>query len=254
VQQSTQAIPPLGEARSNVWLFSQLAQRMGFTEDCFGDTPEKMIRQALNVGKDGFSRNPGMEHITADSLAEQGHIRLSYDGSKNREVFLPFSSGSVPTATGKIEFYSEALAAAGEDPLPTFHPPAESRLGADAVRFPLEFLPRKADHSMNSTFANLDGHRAMESGTNQRLEIHPSDAAPRGIASGDLVRIWNDRGTLELTALLSERVPAGVVAGRLDWSKQGPEGKNVNVLTSERLTDIGRAATFYSTLVEVARA
>jgi len=213
-----------------------------------------MIRQALDPGEDGFSRNPGMEHITPELLAERGHIPLGFYSRDDRSPFLPFRSGSVPTPTGKIEFLSEVLAAAGADPLPAFRPPTESRLGPDAGRFPLEFLPRKADHYMNSTFANLDGHRKMEAKTNHRLEIHPADAAPRGISDGNLVRIWNDRGTLELTAMLSDRVPAGVVAGRLDWGKLSPGGKNVNVLTSERLTDIGNAATFYSTLVEVARA
>jgi anaerobic selenocysteine-containing dehydrogenase len=107
---------------------------------------------------------------------------------------------------------------------------------------------------MNSTFANLDGHRRMEARTSQRLEIHPQDAQARGIADGDPVRIFNDRGSLTLRALVNGSVPAGVVAARLDWAKLHPDGQNVNALTSERLTDLGRAATFYSTLVEVAKA
>jgi anaerobic selenocysteine-containing dehydrogenase len=253
VQQSNQAIAPLGAARSNVWLFSQLAQRMGFEESCFHDTPEDMIRQALNPGENGHSRNPGMEHITLAMLAEQGHIPLRFYPDQGVD-FLPFSSGSVPTPSGKIEFYSEVLAAAGKDPLPAFVAPVESRLSPDAKRFPLEFLPRKADNYMNTTFANLDGHRSMEARTNHRLEIHPLDAEPRGIVDGDLIRIWNDRGSLQLSAMLSDRIPAGVVAGRLDWAKLSLDGQNVNALTSERLTDIGNAATFYSTLVEVAKA
>jgi anaerobic selenocysteine-containing dehydrogenase len=254
VQQSNQAIEPLGEARSNVWMFSQLAQRMGFREPCFHDTPEEMIRQALNPGEDGHSRNPGMEHITPERLAEEGHIALGFRHGEDGAGFLPFSSGCVPTPSGKIEFYSEVLAAAGADPLPAFIPPTESRLGPDADRYPLEFLPRKADNFMNTTFTNLDGHRRMEERTAHRLEMHPTDATQRGIVDGDAVRVWNDRGSIELTALLSERVPAGVVAGRLDWGKLSPDGQNVNALTSERLTDIGKAATFYSTLVEVAKA
>jgi anaerobic selenocysteine-containing dehydrogenase len=257
VQRSHQAIEPLGTARSNVWLFSQLARRMGFPEACFDDTPEAMIRQALNPGENGHSRNPGMEHITPELLAEQGHIALRFQGQEGEasgKPFLPFSHGQVPTPSGKIEFYSEALKAAGADPLPGFEAPIESRLGPDAGRFPLEFLPRKADNYMNTTFANLDGHRGMEAKTNHRLEIHATDAQARGIANGDAVRIWNDRGSIELTALVSDRVSSGVVAGRLDWGKLSPGGQNVNVLTSERLTDIGAAATFYSTLVEVARA
>jgi anaerobic selenocysteine-containing dehydrogenase len=107
---------------------------------------------------------------------------------------------------------------------------------------------------MNSTFANLDGHRKMEARTNQKLEMHPDDAGVRGIAEGDSVKIWNDRGCLNLTAQLSASLPAGVVAGKLDWAKFSPGGANVNALTSERLTDLGGGATFYSTLVEVSRA
>jgi anaerobic selenocysteine-containing dehydrogenase len=107
---------------------------------------------------------------------------------------------------------------------------------------------------MNSTFANLDGHRKMEARTSQRLEMHPADAAARGIAESDAVRVWNDRGSLKLTAMLNASLPAGVVAGKLDWAKLAADGENVNALTSERLTDIGAGATFYSTLVEVEKA
>ncbi len=107
---------------------------------------------------------------------------------------------------------------------------------------------------MNSTFANLDGHRKMEARTSQRLEMHAEDARARGIADGDAVRIFNERGSLKLTALVNGSVPAGVVAAHMDWAKLSPDGANVNALTSERLTDLGAAATFYSTLVEVAKA
>jgi molybdopterin guanine dinucleotide-containing S/N-oxide reductase-like protein len=253
VQLSQQAIEPPGEARSNVWVFGQLGQRMGFQEPCFRDTEEEIIGQALGVGDDGHSTNPGMEHITFAALKEQGHIPVGFHRSPETQPFLPFTSGPLPTASGKVEFYSETLAAEGLDPLPGFTPPTESRWGEAAKRYPLELLARKADNYMNSTFANLDGHRKMEARTNQRLEIHPADAAARKLADGDPVRIFNDRGSLQLTALLNPSLPAGVVAARLDWSKLHPDGSNVNALTSERLTDIGAGATFYSTLVEVAK-
>jgi anaerobic selenocysteine-containing dehydrogenase len=257
VQLSKQAIEPPGEARSNVWLFGQLAQRMGFPEPCFRDTPQEIIRQALNMdpagGPDAPSANPGMEHITYAALEERGHIPVDLHNAPEAHPFLPFTVGPLPTPSGKVEFYSESLAAAGLDPLPGFTPPTESRWGTDAARYPLELLARKADNYMNSTFANLDGHRKMESSTNQRLEIHPSDAAARNLADGDPVRIFNDRGSLPLTALLNPSLPPGVVAARLDWAKLHTGGSNVNALTSERLTDIGAGATFYSTLVEVAK-
>jgi molybdopterin guanine dinucleotide-containing S/N-oxide reductase-like protein len=254
VQLSNQAIEPPGEARPNVWLFSQLAQRMGFTESCFRDTPEQLIQQVLAIGPDGYSTNPGMEHITFDDLKEKGHIPLGFHRNPESHPFQPYTSGTLPTPSGKVEFYSEALAAQGLDPLPAFIPNTESRWSKGAARYPLEFLSRKADNYMNSTFANLDGHRKMESRTAQKLEMHPSDAQSRGIADGDPVRIFNDRGSLQLTALVNGSVPAGVVAARLDWAKLHPDGGNVNALTSERLTDLGRAATFYSTIVEVEKA
>ena len=78
VQLSDKAIEPLGEARPNVWLFGELAQRMGFSEDCFRDTQEQMIRQALAIGLDGRSTNKGMEHISLEDLEEQGHIPLEF--------------------------------------------------------------------------------------------------------------------------------------------------------------------------------
>jgi molybdopterin guanine dinucleotide-containing S/N-oxide reductase-like protein len=253
VQLSQQAITPPGEARSNVWLFSQLAARMGFHEECFRDTEMDLIRQALAISVDGHATRPEMEHITLDDLKEQGHIPLGFHREPETRPFQPYVSGTVPTPSGKIEFYSETLAAQGLDGLPAFVPAVESRFGELAKSYPLEFLSRKADNYMNSTFANLDGHRKMEARTSQRLEMHPTDAATRGIAEGDAVRIWNDRGALRLTAMMNASLPAGVVAGKLDWAKLSADGTNVNALTSERLTDLGAGATFYSTLVEVAK-
>jgi len=253
VQLSRQAIEPPGEARSNVWLFGELAQRMGFPEPCFRDTPEEMIRQVLAIGADGHSNNANMEHITIEDLEEHGHVPLAFHRHPDEAPFLPYTSGPSPTPSGKIEFYSESLAAAGLDALPGFVPPAESRWSQGAECYPLELLPRKSDSYMNSTFANLPGHRKMEARSNQRLEIHPADAQPRQVADGDRVRVFNDRGSVELTAMLNPGLPVGVVAARLDWAKLSAGGANINALTSERLTDIGRGATFYSTLVEVAK-
>jgi anaerobic selenocysteine-containing dehydrogenase len=236
-----------------VWLFGQLAQRMGFEEECFRDSEMDLIRQALSIGADGHSTRPEMKHITLDDLKAQGHIPLAFHRDPEGQPFQPYLDGPLPTPSGKIEFYSETLAAQGLDPVPGFVPPTESRWGEAAKRFPLEFLSRKADNYMNSTFAHLEGHRKMEARKSHKLEMHPQDAAARGIADGDAVRIWNDRGTLTLTAMMNSSLPAGVVSGQLDWAKLSGDGRNVNALTSERLTDLGAGATFYSTLVEVGK-
>ena len=253
VQLSKQAIEPLGESRPNVWLFGELAQRMGFSEECFRDSEEQMIRQALAIGLNGRSTNKGMEHITVEDLEEKGHIPLEFHRDPDVQPFMPYTEGSLPTPSGKVEFYSESLAASGQDGLPSYVAPVESRWSEAAKRYPLELLARKADNYMNSTFANLDGHRKMEARTSGRLEIHPDDAKPRSISHGDRVRVWNDRGEITLTAMVDGALPKGVVAARLDWAKLSSDGVNINALTSERLTDIGAAPTFYSVLVEVGK-
>jgi anaerobic selenocysteine-containing dehydrogenase len=178
-------------------------------------------------------------------------VPLAIHAATEARAFLPYTAGPLATPSGKVEFFSETLAAAGLDGLPGFVPPVESRWSEGAKKFPLELLARKNDNYMNSTFANLPGHRKMEARTSQKLEMHPDDAQARGVGEGDLVRVFNDRGAIELTAMLNAHLPAGVVAARLDWAKLHPGGANVNALTSERLTDIGGGATFYSTLVEV---
>ena len=248
VQISNPAIAPVGESRSNVGLFSELGHRMGFPEECFRDSPEELIAQALRVGGEQPDWLKGVDEAALNAAG--GHIRLKFEEEAGGKRFLPFAEGGFRTPSGKAEFYSEMLAKKGLDPLPGFTPPTESRHGADQT-YPLEFLPRKADNYMNSTFANLPGHQKMEAAHRGVLEMHCADADARGIVDGDVVEVLNARGAIQLTARVTHGVPAGVVASRLSWNKLSPGGHNVNLLTSQRLTDLGGGATFYSTLVEV---
>jgi anaerobic selenocysteine-containing dehydrogenase len=164
--------------------------------------------------------------------------------------FLPFAQGNFPTPSGKAEFYSETLKRRGLDPVVAFTPPDESRHGSKAAGFPLELLARKADNHLNSSFANVPSVRELEPALGQ-IEMHAADAGPRGIRDGDRVRAFNPRGEIVLEARVNGSVPPGVVAARLDWARFGPDARNINVLTSEKLTDMGNAATFYSVCVEV---
>jgi len=110
-----------------------------------------------------------------------------------------------------------------------------------------------ARHFLNSTFVNVASLRSIEG--EPLLEIHPDDAAARGIADRQMVRVFNDRGSYRCTAHVCERARPGVVNGLgVWWRKLGPDGTNVNEVTSQRLTDIGRAPTFYDCLVEVVAA
>jgi anaerobic selenocysteine-containing dehydrogenase len=165
------------------------------------------------------------------------------------DPFLPFAQGGFQTPSGKAELYNAALITQGLDPVAEFIPPEESRHSCGAQSYPLELLARKADNFLNSTFSNLPSVQAMEEPG--LLELHPGDAARRGIRDGDAVRVFNSRGEQTLRARVNGAVQPGVVAAALNWAKLTPDGSNINVLTSEKLTDMGNSATFYSVLVEV---
>src|SRR5579871_2386077 len=246
LQVSQPAIDPPGECRSNVETFRALAARMGFVEECFRESVDEMIDSALQ------SSNPWLRGINRQRLEREGHIRLSFDGEQaatEPKPFLPFAEGNFGTASGKAEFYNQQLAQQGLDPVAAFVPPMESRHSERAQRFPLELLARKSDNFLNSSFANLPPLQKME--LREVLELSAQDAQARGIRDGDRVRVFNDRGEVYLRARVDGAVQAGTVAARLNWAKLSAGGESINALTSERLTDMGASATFYSALVEV---
>ncbi len=233
LQLARPALPAPGETKSNVEIFRLLARRMGFTEPCFGDSEDDMVRALLD------SEHPFIKGITLEQLDREHSVRLRV-GEPGRP-FLPFAEGGFGTSSGKLDFGAEALA---------YQPPEESRLGSDALRarYPLEMVASKNDDSMNSTF----GHRDSVDAQTSVLQMHPADAAPRGIQSGDLVRAYNDRGSLALRAEVDGVVRPGVVrAPSTRWRKRAADGRGVNVLTSDRLTDLGGGPVFYSCLVQV---
>jgi anaerobic selenocysteine-containing dehydrogenase len=235
------AIEPIGEAKPNSEVFRLLAERMGFTEDCFKDSDEEIARQAINYD------HPRMQGIAFDELKEKGWMRLSVP-----EKFAPFAEGNFPTPSGKCEFFSETLAKQGLDPLPTYIPPRESMQTAPelAKKYPLAIISPPAHNFLNSSFANLPSFVKAEK--EPRLDIHPVDAAARGIKDGDRVRVFNERGEFKLKARVSDRArPGVVVALSVWWKKLTSDGCNANDVTSQGLTDLGAGATFYDALVEV---
>ena len=246
LQVSHQAIDPLGECKSNVDFFRELGLRMGFEDECFREPVDAMIDAALASGV------PQLEGITRERLEHDPHVRLNLNGDGNGTPWLPFANG-FPTPSGKARIYHEDLIAFGMDPVASFVPPEESRHNTAPTPYPLELLARKADNFLNSTFVNLPTIQKMEP-HHDELEISSADAHARGIADGDRVRVFNDRGEISLRARVDGAVRSGVVGARLGWAKLSDRGLNINVLTSARLTDLGGGATFYSTLVEVERA
>ena len=235
------AIAPIAEALPNTEVFRRLAARMGFTDPCFMESDDDLARQAYRT------HDIRAEGIDWDRLKEDGWQRLNVP-----RPYAPFANGGFPTRSGKCEFWSDTLARQGEDPLPAYVPPRESAASNPslAVRYPLGFISPPARNFLNSSFSHLPAFLAEEK--TPHLDIHPGDAATRGIGSGDPVRIFNDRGSLLATARVTDRArPGVVVAPSVWWRKLAPGGENANAVTSQALTDLGRAATFYDCLVEV---
>ena len=235
------AIAPLGESKPNTEIFRLLAARMGFDDPCFKETDDEIAAQVFDA------RSERAIGVDWESLKRKGWQKLAMPDA-------PFANGGFPTPSGKCEFYSAQMLEHGLDPLPAYLPPYESVASNPelAARFPLAMISPPARNFLNSTFVNVTSLRGTEG--EPYLDIHPGDCAARGIAEGDMVRIFNDRGSFVAKARVTDKARAGlVVALSIWWKKLATDGKNANEVTSQRLTDMGRAPTFYDTLVQVER-
>jgi anaerobic selenocysteine-containing dehydrogenase len=225
------AIAPRGESMSNTELFRRLAAALGRTDEWLFETDESMLRAALASG------HPWLHGITYERLWEEGYARLACP-----EDWRPFADGRFATRSGKAELYSEPLREQGHDPLPWA---GEIRAGDG-----LQLITGKTLHFLNSGYSNMDRHRRRAG--ELLIEIHPIDARSRGVASGDVVRVWNDRGEVRAVCSVSNRVRPGVV-----WMPFGGLAdatgarRSVNLLTPEEPTDWGGGSGFYDAFVEV---
>jgi anaerobic selenocysteine-containing dehydrogenase len=270
------AIAPLGEAVPNTELFRRLAARMGFDDPCFKRTDEDTLLEITDWS------SPALSGVDLDLLKRDGYARLKIG---TPDTFAPHAEGKFPTASGKTEFVS-SMAARGNfvlplfrqgssqfesdgfasdrfesdqsepagvvDPLPTYIARRESAETNPALasRYPLSIISPKSHAFLNSCYANLPRQRriAGEPG----VTIHPEDAAKRGIAEAQAVRVFNDRGSFEALAHLSDAVRPGVLVAPLGhWRKFSRSNSTVNAANSSVLADLGNAPTFSDNLVEV---
>ena len=235
------AIPPVGDARPNTEIFRGLARQMGLDDSSLFESDETVARSALRW------QDKTLEGVDWESLKRVGWAKLNLPDA-------PFAEGGFRTPSGKCEFYSERLAQQGLDPLPDYVPPYESAESAPelAARYPLAMVSPPARNFLNSTFVNVESLRSTEG--EPHLDIHPSDAGSRHIVDGDQVRIFNDRGSMQARARVTDRARQGLVVGlSIWWKKLAPDGRNANQVTSQALTDLGGSATFYDCLVQVER-
>jgi anaerobic selenocysteine-containing dehydrogenase len=226
------AIPPRGESVSNTELWRRLASALGRTEPWLFESDESMLRAALASG------HPWLDGITYERLWEEGYVRLNCP-----EDWRPFANGGFATPSGKAELYSRSLLEEGHDPVPG--------VGEIRAREGLQLITGKALHFLNSGYSNMDRHRRRAG--ELFVQIHPDDARTRRVATGDAVRVWNDRGEVRAVCSVSDRVRPGVVwmpfGGLVD---AGGAPRSVNVLTPEEPTDWGGGSGLYDAFVEVA--
>ncbi len=237
---NTPAIAPLGEAKSNWEVMRLLAKALGYDEPWLKQTGEEVIAEVLGATR---AHNPLLAGITLQRLQAEGTVPLSF--MPGQEV--PFADLQFPTPSGKVELYSDTMAAAGIDPLPEYSEPAEF---ADRAADQLVLISSAAHHYVSSSLANLAGLRAKEG--DPHLELHPVDAERAGIETGEMVIVESKRGSCRLRAVVTTNVAPGVaIAPKGSWQSLSPDGRNINWTTSDALADIAGQSTFHSNLVSV---
>jgi anaerobic selenocysteine-containing dehydrogenase len=241
LQYAEAVLPPQGEAQSNWDVFARLSRALGVAQTHYARGPGAALRAAL-AGGDAAVRT-----IDLDRLRLTGWARLDLP-----RPYLPFAHGA-PTPSGKVEFYAESLLRQGLPALPTWMPLAEgpSPVG-EPSRFPLQCMVPPNRFFLNSSFSQSERLRRRQG--SPAVMLAPSDAASRGIADGDRVRVESARGAAEFTARVTDATQAGVaIIEGIWWHRFHPGGRNVNVLTSDRVADMGGGPALHSNLVEVAR-
>ncbi len=233
LQMARPVIAPMGETHSTLAVFQGLARRFSFTEDCFSRNEEEIIQELIQTD------SPYLKGITFQRLLEGRPVRL--------DVGKGIFSGGFGTPSGKVEFYSRAMAKQGLDPLPDGTPSVDEE---GRGRFQLQLITPPRHQFLNSSFNEIDYLRNQAG--RPTIMIHPLDATARGVKDQGLVRVFNDRGECYLFARVTRDTSPGVtVAEGLYWPRFVPMNRGINQLTSQRLTDMGRGCAFHCNLVEV---
>lgn len=234
LQRAEAVIPPVGEALPNTEIFRRLAARFGFDDPCFRATDAELMDEAVD-GSD-----PRLGGVAPSALPLGGARNMT--APDGRSPIIPFATVFPTTPSGKAELASDATGTRRG-----FRVPVYRRLDS---RWPLALItPSSADRT-NATFG---GHEA--SAGVPPLEIHPDDAAARGISDGDALRVFNDLGETRLVAVVTDAVRPGVVySPKGTWACTSPTGDTVNALMVNAKADLCEGACYNDTRVEVARA
>jgi len=226
------AIEPLGESLPNSEIARRLAAELGIDDELLAKSDEELIREALESG------HPFLEGISYERLRDEGWARLAVpDGARPHVDPLP----GIPVTRMRLGALQ--------------HAPGRETIDGDeslVADHPLALMTRKQHNKfLNSSYGGHEGHHP--SSGEPVLQIHESDAADRGIRTGQSVVVRNGRGSLTLVAEVTDEVQPGLVAVPFGWwHRSTPEGRAVNALTNAALGPDDRGSSFFhDTLVEV---
>ena len=225
LQWAEPVVAPRGEAKPNSWVFRELARRLGLTDESLDWSAEEVARELLD------SDHPFLASITFERLRREGSVKLNLP-----RPFLPYAGGS-HFPDGKIRF----------SPAPRQVSFREER----NEKHPLRLISPPGPHLLNTSMGNIAPLLEASGGEPQVL-IHPTDAARYRVQDGERHRIANSRGSIVRRVVVSDAARQGVlVALGQWWPKLAADGKSLNQLTSERLTDLGGGSTFGNAVVSI---
>jgi len=254
-----QILDPPGEAKSDYWIGSELARRLGLYEAYTeGRTEKDWV--AWGLARYREKRYPDLPSVEA--LENAGMYAVP-----DREPAVAFAKfredpqrNPLPTPSGRIEIFSKQLHNLGrpdEIPaVPKYIREWESPFGPEAEAYPLQAV---GHHALSRVHSTHDNNPALAEGFPQRVFMNPIDAGPRRIRDGDPVKLWNERGTIVIRCRITERIMPGVVAvPQGAWWKPDEDGLdrggNINVLTSERWTPLAFGNAQHTIMVQAAKA
>ncbi len=225
LQWADAVVPPRGQSRSNTQIFAGLAKRLGLTDESLFWSAEQIARDLIDT------KHPYLSEITFERLQQERSIKLNLP-----KPFQPYASGS-NFADHKIRF----------------SPPPEQLVFEQQPtnEFPLRLISPPGAFIVNTTMGNIES-LLKASGGQPQVIVHPEDASKIGIQTGDMIRIVSHQGNIVRQARVgSESLPGVVIALGQWWPKLAPDGKSLNDLTSERLTDLGGGSTFGNAVVRI---
>jgi biotin/methionine sulfoxide reductase len=263
------AIEPLGEARSDYDIFAALAERLGLGKEYTeGQSEMDWLRRFYAQAVEGAARH-GVEMPEFELFWQRGFFELPAERTPTvmLESFRNDPEGQpLRTPSGKVEIFSERIDGFGYEDCPG-HPvwldPAEWLGGELAARFPLHLTATQPATRLHGQLDCASESQASKVAGREPILIHPDDAAERGIADGDVVRVWNERGACLAGAVLSDRIRRSVVqiatGAWYDPAEPGRIGSldvhgNPNLLTSDRPSSkLAQGPTAHTALVEIER-